>query len=352
MKIKTKAIASAKLGESITDTATITDAFTNKTSASDGTVTFKAYKDAEDPKNPTTCTGTADFTSPPIAVDLDTSTEVTSTPFSPKSVGTYYWIATFHSTADPQATDISTTCKEAEESSVVKKAKPTIETNASGPVTVGSDIHDTATIKGLIEPTKTATINFKLYGPNDPTCTHEPLNGANGQDVTVDQGNGNYESPAFTTGLAGSYHWVAHYSGDENNEKADSACGDKGETSVVEKASPEIATEATATATVGEDISDVATLSRLVSPTGAGEVTFDIYKGADCSGQVLETLGATPASVTENGEYTSEDFDTTASGVGTYHWIAHFSGDANNEAVSGQCSDENENTASKRRAPN
>ena len=32
VKIKTKAIASAKLGESITDTATITDAFTNKTS--------------------------------------------------------------------------------------------------------------------------------------------------------------------------------------------------------------------------------------------------------------------------------------------------------------------------------
>ena len=43
-KITTKAIPSITLGESITDTATITDAVTNKTSATDGTVTFKAYK--------------------------------------------------------------------------------------------------------------------------------------------------------------------------------------------------------------------------------------------------------------------------------------------------------------------
>ena len=150
---------------------------------------------------------------------------------------------------------------------------------------------------------------------------------------------------------AGTYHWIAHFSGDANNEAVSGQCSDENETSVVEKASPEIATEATATATVGEDISDVATLSGLVCPTGAGELTFDIYKGADCSGQVLETLGATPASVTENGEYTSEDFDTTASGAGTYHWIAHFSGDANNEAVSGQCSDENEETTVEKKTP-
>ena len=60
-KITTKAIASVKLGEPIPDTATITDAFTNGTAATDGTVTFKAYKD------PTTCTGAADFTSGPTA---------------------------------------------------------------------------------------------------------------------------------------------------------------------------------------------------------------------------------------------------------------------------------------------
>jgi hypothetical protein len=112
-KITTSATPSIKLGESITDTAHVTDAETNGTSATDGTVTFKAYKD------PTTCTGAADFTSGPTAVDLDGSSEVTSASFTPLTAGTYYWIATYHSTADPQATDTSTTCKEAGETSVV-----------------------------------------------------------------------------------------------------------------------------------------------------------------------------------------------------------------------------------------
>ena len=78
-KITTKAIASVKLGESISDTATITEAITDKTPAADGEVTFKAYK-AKEPAEPTTCTGAADFTSGPIPVNLDASSEVTSAP--------------------------------------------------------------------------------------------------------------------------------------------------------------------------------------------------------------------------------------------------------------------------------
>jgi hypothetical protein len=112
-KITTSATPSVKLGESITDTAKITDAVTNKTAATDGTVTFRAYRD------PTTCTGAAAFTSGPTAVNLDAGSEVTSAPFTPSTAGTYYWIATYHSTADPQATDTSTTCKEVGETSVV-----------------------------------------------------------------------------------------------------------------------------------------------------------------------------------------------------------------------------------------
>ena len=46
----------------------------------------------------------------------------------------------------------------------------------------------------------------------------------------------------------------------------------------VEKASPELVTKATTTATVGETIKDVATLSKLVSPANTGTVSFDIYK--------------------------------------------------------------------------
>ena len=131
-----------------------------------------------------------------------------------------------------------------------------------------------------------------------------------------------------------------------------SACADENETTTVEKASPGIATEATRPAIVGEKIKDVATLSGLVSPDGTGEVSFDLYKGEDCSEEnFLETLGSADNPVNANGEYTSDEFDTTASGAGTYHWIAHFSGDSNNKPVDGECEDENETTVVEKASP-
>ena len=56
--------------------------------------------------------------------------------------------------------------------------------------------------------------------------------------------------------------------------------------------------------TVGAKISDVATLSGLVSPSG-GAVTFDLYKGADCSApnKVGATLNATDNAVAANGTF-------------------------------------------------
>ena len=113
--IRTSSTPSVTLGNPISDTARITSAVSDGTGAADGMVTFRAYKD------PTNCTGTPEFTSGPIAVDLDAGSEVISAPFTPLTTGTYYWVATYHSTADPQAADVSTTCKEAAETSVVNE---------------------------------------------------------------------------------------------------------------------------------------------------------------------------------------------------------------------------------------
>ena len=274
-KITTKATASAGLGEKITDTATIKDAFTNGTAVADGEVTFKAYKD------PTTCTGEPAFTSGPTAVDLDKSTEVTSGPFSPLSIGTYYWIATYHSTADPQAIDISTTCKEAGETSEVGKAKPQIATEATTSATVGEKIKDVATLSKLVSPTGKGSVTFDLFKGTDCSVKVTTLN-ATPSEVKE---NGKYTSEEFETTSAGEYHWIAHFSGDANNEKADGLCSDLKEKTTVNKAKPEIATEATESATVGEKIKDVATLSKLVNPTGKGSVTFDLFKGERLLGQ-------------------------------------------------------------------
>lgn len=103
-------------------------------------------------------------------------------------------------------------------------------------------------------------------------------------------------------------------------------------------ATPAIVTQVSdAAITIGDSVTDTATLSGGVSPTGT--ITFNVYgpNDATCSGTA--TLVSTET-VNGNGNYTSDSFTPPA--VGTYLWIASYSGDANNAAVSGACNDANE----------
>src|SRR2546425_168676 len=81
-------------------------------------------------------------------------------------------------------------------------------------------------------------------------------------------GNGTYPSSAVTVTQAGRYRWIASYSGDPNNNAVSTSCGDAGETSTVNKATPTLTTSATATATAGQTIQDMATLAGGVNPGG------------------------------------------------------------------------------------
>ena len=103
---------------------------------------------------------------------------------------------------------------------------------------------------------------------------------------------------------------------------------------------PAITTQATAAATLGQSIGDTATLSTGGSPTGT--ITFKLFgpDNATCSGTPIFT---SVVGVNGDGTYASQSFTPTA--VGTYNWIASYSGDANNPAASGACGDANESTA-------
>jgi uncharacterized repeat protein (TIGR01451 family) len=73
------------------------------------------------------------------------------------------------------------------------------------------------------------------------------------------------------------------------------------------------------------------------SPTGS--VTFTVYgpNDANCSGTGT-AVGS--GQLDANGDATSPDYTPTA--VGTYRWIASYSGDGNNNTVSGNCNDAGE----------
>ena len=180
-----------------------------------------------------------------------------------------------------------------------QKSEPRPPTKAPASVTVGAKISDVATLSGLINPTGAGEVTFDLYKGTE--CTEQTKVTTLKATPAKSHANGDYTSEEFdtTSSGAGAYHWIAHFTGDANNNKADGKCLDTDENTEVKKASPGLLTKAPASITVGAKISDVATLSGLINPTGAGEVTFDLYKGTECTEQTkVTTLKATPAKST------------------------------------------------------
>ncbi|HEU0297497.1 MAG TPA: DUF11 domain-containing protein [Anaerolineales bacterium] len=214
---------------------------------------------------------------------------------------------------------------------VVIQATPSITTSAVTDVTVGENIHDTASMSGLVNPDGTGSITFRLY--SDAACTNQVFTDT----VSGISANGDYVSADHATTATGSYYWVASFSGDPNNEPASTNCGDEGETSIVNKAGPSLLTTPDpSSGTVGVPLNDSATLSDGFNPTGT--ITFDLYDPSDatCSGAPAFT-DVVP--VNGNGTYpTSSGFASNA--VGVWHWTATYSGDSNNNPASSGCADE------------
>jgi hypothetical protein len=211
----------------------------------------------------------------------------------------------------------------------------TLSTQASPSVTLGATISDTAILSDGVNPT--GTITFKLYGPNDATCTGAAIFTST---VPVN-GNGTYASGLFTPVLAGIYRWIANYSGDANNAGTANACNAANENMVVVAvgvAITTLTTQASPAVPLGGAITDTATLSGGATPTGT--ITFDLYGPNDltCAGAAIFT---STVPVNGNGAYPSASFAPTAEG--TYRWIANYSGDANNAVTANTCNASNEN---------
>jgi uncharacterized repeat protein (TIGR01451 family) len=236
--------------------------------------------------------------------------------------GVYTWTA--HYSGDDNnnaANDQGGTAEQTE----VHPDSPTLETTASPTtVTLGTTaptLTDSAVLSGGFNPT--GNIVFTLTGPGSFVYT---------QTDTV-TGDGTYTASTTlpTTGtVAGTYIWTVLYEGDANNNEA----GDQGgteEQTVVSPASPAIATSANpSTAEQGTTLQDVAVLTGGYFPTGS--IAFRLYApGVD------PTVG--PAAYTEivgvsgNGTYnTTVGFAPNA--PGTWHWVATYDSDPNNNSVS------------------
>ncbi len=221
----------------------------------------------------------------------------------------------------------------------VERAPTAIATIASTNIIIGGGVADQATVSGRVNPQPGATVDFRLYGPSDTTCSGPTVFESLGIPYPV--AGGSVTSATFTPPTAGTYRWVATYSGDVNNAPSSGACTDSNESSVVPPASPTLATIASLNVVVGGTVADQATLSGRINPQPGATIDFRLYGPNDvtCSGpSVFESLGV---AVPVTGEpVTSASF--TPSTAGTYRWVAAYSGDVNNHAVPGVCNGDNE----------
>ncbi len=225
-------------------------------------------------------------------------------------------------------------------------ATPTITTQASVGGPLGTSISDTAVLSGGASPT--GTITFGAYGPDDTTCTGAV---AFTSSVPVN-GNGTYESGPFMPTAVGTYRWIAAYSGDGANNPVSGACNDPNESAVISAAvlDATLSTTATPTATVGQPISDTATVTGAPSgPVPTGTVTFRLYGPGDATCSQAPVFTSTQSLAGSPATAGSGPFTPMA--PGTYRWVASYSGDGAYAATTAACNAANETTLVTKAAP-
>jgi Integrin beta chain VWA domain len=129
--------------------------------------------------------------------------------------GTYNWMASYQ--GDSANNGAMSGC--GSEQTVVTKATPSIGTTASGSVPQGGVVSDSAKVTGGFNPS--GSVSFSLYAPGDSSCS-SPIATRTGNLSGSSAASGN-----VTVGAAGTYNWVATYTGDTNNTTVSSKCGDE-----------------------------------------------------------------------------------------------------------------------------
>jgi hypothetical protein len=225
-----------------------------------------------------------------------------------EEAGTYRYLAEFEGDTNNEAA--ASTCGEAGSTFTVAKNQPTLTSQASAGVAVGGSVYDEATLAGSYH--SGGSVEFKLYGPSDPTCTGTP---AFTSPPVMVNGDDEYESEAFTPLAVGTYTWVATYGGDGNNLGAASECGEASAQVVVGQASSTTTLSASPTAALTG--ATVTLTAKVDGQAPGGTVTF-------LDGQAK--LGS--ASLAGG----TASLSTTALGVGTHTITVEYGGDSNNLA--------------------
>jgi hypothetical protein len=196
----------------LTDTATLSGGYHET-----GTLTFTLYQGTTLVDTETAAVSGDGIYSTPTGYTLPTTGTVT---------GSYQWDVSYSGDANNNnATDNNATAEQVK----VVSANPTLTASAGPTVVLGTGVHLTASATLADGYHETGLVTFTLYDPAGRLVDTETASVS---------GDGSYTTPSgYVPLLAGTYQWVAAYSGDSNN-----AC-----TSTAQGSTPQVAVGAGAT---------------------------------------------------------------------------------------------------------
>ena len=312
-----------------------------------GTITFYLFAPGVSPN----ATDGNNVYSDTVAVSGNTTYDITmgTNPggYLPTVTGTYQWVAVYSGDANnpPAASEFE------DEPQTVKPPAPTITTTAGAAIVQGSGskLTDSATLSGGATPT--GALTFYLFAPG---VTPNATDGNNVYSDTVSvNGDGTYDTSMGTNPggylptAAGTYQWIAVYGGDANNHASASNFGDEPEIVAPPPLPPTITTTAGASVVLGSGtkLSDSATLSGGNSPTGT--ITFYLFApGVAPSATDGNNVYSDTVAIHGDGTYDlstgTDPGGLMPTAIGTYQWVAVYSGDANNSPVASAFGDEPE----------
>jgi hypothetical protein len=205
--------------------------------------------------------------------------------------------------------------------------------------------------------TWSGTVSFSLCGPNAGTCASGGT--GVGSPQSVNQGTAMpILSDAATVTSAGSYCWRADFtSATTGVPNASDSGSNANECFTVNPVTPTLGTTAgTSPVLLGQPVTDTATLSGTANqpgspiingPLGAaagGSITFTLFGPNSCS-TVATGTGTNPQTVPVSGDDTYGPVSFTPNAVGTYHWVASYSGNlpnTNSTSHNATCNDTGE----------
>ncbi len=205
------------------------------------------------------------------------------------------------------------------------------QTGTAITVPQGTSVTDAATLGGANASIATGSVSYNIY--SDSACTH--LVAAAGSGAL----SGATAAASTAANLApGVYYWQASYGGDANNKAVSSTCGS--ETLTVQAPTTTTTIQsgggvmgATIPVLKGSAVTDQAHIAGSEAASATGIVTYTLYKESKC-----KTVAATSiASVTGGVAGASAPVNVA---VGTYYWVASYSGGGLDAASSSPCGSE------------